>query len=238
MKCLILAGGFATRLYPLTLHKAKALLEYQGKPVITHIVNKIPRSIDILVSTNKKFESDFFIWGKTLDRPVDLLIEEAFSDDQKKGAVGAVDYWIRMKEIQEDLMVIAADNYFEFDLREMINRFNGSSPLIAVYDVGDKDKACEIGKACQVGLVILDQDKIVRLDEKPPLPTSSVVSSGIYIVPSRLFPLLSDYGREKRDNLGSFVSYMLNQGEEVRAYIFNEIWMDIGDEVKRGRLSL
>jgi len=54
MKCLILAGGFGTRLYPLTLNKAKALLEYRGKPLLTHIVDKVPQAMDILVSSNKK----------------------------------------------------------------------------------------------------------------------------------------------------------------------------------------
>ena len=70
MKCLILAGGFATRLYPLTINKAKALLEYKGKPIISHIVHGIPANIDILVSTNKKFETDFYDWQKNLEREV------------------------------------------------------------------------------------------------------------------------------------------------------------------------
>jgi glucose-1-phosphate thymidylyltransferase len=238
MKCLILAGGFATRLYPLTLNRAKALLLYQGKPIISHIIDKIPHSVDILVTTNKKFESDFLNWQTTLDRHVDLCIEDSLSDDQKKGAVGAIDFWIKDKNINEDLMVIAADNYFEFDLADMINKFNGNCPLIAVYDVGDKEKACEIGIACQVGLVILENDKIIRLDEKPQQPTSSIVSSGIYVIPSRLFPLLASYSQKKRDNLGSFISFMLNQGEEVKAYVFNQIWMDLGEEIKRGRISI
>jgi glucose-1-phosphate thymidylyltransferase len=238
MKCLILAGGFATRLYPLTINKAKALLEYKGKPVITHIINKIPHSVEILVSTNKRFEADFLRWQNTLDRTVEICIEEALSDDQKKGAVGAIDYWIKTKKIKEDLMVIAADNYFEFGITGLLGQFNGHNPLIAVYDVGDKEKACEIGKACQVGLVIVEKNKVIRLDEKPPEPVSSLVASGIYILPSRVFPVLAQYSRIKRDNLGSFISYLLNQGEEVQAYTFTEIWMDIGDAIKRGHIVI
>lgn len=239
MKCLILAGGFATRLFPLTVNKAKALLEYKGKPVITYIVDKIPRSIDILVSTNRKFETDFLLWQKTIDRQVELCIEEALSDDQKKGAVGAIDYWIKNKTIYEDLMVIAADNYFEFELTTLLSQFNGYNPLIATYDVGDKNKACEIGKACQVGLVILQGNKVIKLDEKPLIPTSSVISSGIYILPSRIFSSLAFYTREsKRDNLGSFISFLLSQGEEVQASVFDELWMDIGDAIRSGRVTV
>jgi glucose-1-phosphate thymidylyltransferase len=238
MKCLILAGGFATRLYPITINKAKALLEFKGKPVITHVVNKIPRNIDIMVSTNKKFEADFFNWHKTLNRPIEICTEEAVSDEQKKGAVSAIDFWIRNKNISEDLIVIAADNYFEFDLVHLIAKFNGKNVMIAAYDVGDKEKACEIGKACQVGLVMLEKNKMIRFDEKPVEATSSIIATGIYILPPRIFPLLSQYCSEsKRDNLGNFISYLLGK-EEVHAHVFTTTWIDIGDEIKKGKLSI
>lgn len=237
MKCLILAGGFATRLYPLTMNQAKALLEFKGEPVINHVIKRIPHNIDILVSTNRKFEYDFIGWKRNIDRPVELCIEEAVSDDQKKGAIGAIDFWIKSKNIREDLMVIAADNYFELHLEDFIKSFNNKNVLIAVYDVGDKNKACEIGKVCQIGLVILEKDRVTRLDEKPPEATSSVISTGIYIIPERIFPVLAKYCTEsKRDNLGSFISYLIDK-DEVKAYSFTETWIDIGDEIKKGRLT-
>ncbi len=238
MKCLILAGGFATRLYPLTLNKAKALLEFKGQPTITHIVNRVPLDIDILVSTNKKFETDFLNWQETLDRQVEICIEEALEDGQKKGAVGAIDFWIKNKDISEDLLVIAADNYFEFDLAALLAGFDGSTPLIAVRDVGDKNKACELAKACQVGLVTLENNRVIKLDEKPPEATSSIIATGIYVIPARLFPILSHYcSLKKQDNLGSFISFLLDK-EEVSAYTFSEVWIDIGDEIKKGKLSV
>jgi glucose-1-phosphate thymidylyltransferase len=236
MKCLILAGGFATRLYPLTINKAKALLEYKGKPAITYIIERVPPQIDILVATNKKFESDFYQWQQALGRHVEICIEEALEDGQKKGAVSAIDYWIKLKHIVEDLLVIAADNYFEFSLVDLLAGFDGRTPLIAVRDVGDKNQACEINKACQVGLVILENNRVIRLDEKPPEPTSSIIATGIYIIPARIFPILSQYcSQKKQDNLGSFISFLL-QKETVGAHTFNETWIDIGDEIKKGRL--
>jgi glucose-1-phosphate thymidylyltransferase len=238
MKCLILAGGFATRLYPLTINRAKALLEFNGKPVITHVVEHVPPGIDILVATNKKFQVEFLSWQASLERDLEICIEEAISDEHKMGAIGAVDFWIKNKQIDEDLIVIAADNYFEIDMADVLGTFNHRNALIAVHDVGDKDKACEIAQACQVGLVTLEQNRIVKFDEKPPAPTSSTIATGIYILPSRIFPLLSEYCREtKRDNLGSFISYLLSR-EEVHAYAFTETWIDIGDEIKRGRISI
>lgn len=238
MKCLILAGGFATRLYPLTINRAKALLEFRGEPVINHVVRRVPPGMDILVSTNKKFEGDFVRWQAGLGRKVELLIEDAVSDDQKKGAIGALDFWIKEKNIREDLLVIAADNYFELSLDDFIARFNGRHTLIAAHDVGDPCKACESCRNCQVGLVTLEGDRVVRLDEKPPEATSSIISTGIYVIPERVFPILSRYCSEgKRDNMGSFINYLVGV-DEVKAYSFTETWIDIGDEIKKGRLKV
>jgi glucose-1-phosphate thymidylyltransferase len=236
MKCLILAGGFATRLYPLTEHKAKALLEYKGKPVISHIVERLPIDMEIIVSTNKKFEEDFLNWKDTVGRPLNIVIEETMSDQEKKGAVGAIDFWVKERGIGEHLLVIAADNYFELDINEMISRFNGNNVLVAVHDVGSKEQACEIDKACEVGLVLLEENVVRRLDEKPEKPTSSIVATGIYVLPSRIFPVLSDYcGNKKQDNMGSFVKYLLER-EEVHAFVFSDFWADIGFEIQRGNV--
>ena len=86
MKCLILASGFGTRLYPLTRDKSKALIEYEGKPLLTHIVERIPRNIDILVATNRKFEMDFRRWREGIDRKIEIGIEDVWTEKQKKGA--------------------------------------------------------------------------------------------------------------------------------------------------------
>jgi len=80
MKSIILASGFGTRLYPLTINTPKCLLEYKGKPIINHMIDKIPEHIDILVTTNKKFETYFRRWQKTLYREVELCVEPVFTD--------------------------------------------------------------------------------------------------------------------------------------------------------------
>jgi glucose-1-phosphate thymidylyltransferase len=238
MKCLILAGGFATRLYPLTLNKAKALLEYKGKPVISHLIERVPGNIETYVSTNRKFLADFLDWQRSLDRKVTICIEDALTDAEKKGAISAIDYWIKTRKIDEDLLVLAGDNYFDMDLSGMIAKFTGKNPLIAVYDVEDREKACEIGKACQVGLVTLQRNKVTHFDEKPDVPTSSIIATGIYILPTKIFPILSQYCQEKkRDNLGSFISYLLSQ-TTIRAYPMAGTWIDIGDQIKKGTISL
>ena len=222
MKCLILAGGFATRLYPLTISRAKALLEYKGKPTINHIADNIPPNIDILVSINKKFEPDFSLWQQGLDREVEILVEGALSEGQKLGAVSSLSYWIESRSISEDLLAIAGDNYFDFDLAQFIAMYDNKHTLVAVYDIGDKDKAS------QFGVVQLEGHRIAEFQEKPASPKSSLIATACYILPQRIFPLLHRYCQQaKRDNLGSFIAYLIDY-DEVHAYIFTEPWLDIG----------
>jgi glucose-1-phosphate thymidylyltransferase len=222
MKSLILASGFGTRLYPLAIAKAKALLEYEGKALISHIVEKIPQDIDILININKKFEADFRRWQDTIDRAVNLCVEPVFTEEQAFGAVGSLDYWIRAKNIGEDLLVIASDNYFEFDLPQFIAAYDGENTLVAVYDIGDKSKAS------QYGVVQLDGRKIAVFEEKPAQPESSLVAIACYILPPRIFPLLFQCcAKGKRDNLGDFIAYLI-EADEVHAYPFSEMWFDVG----------
>lgn len=222
MKCLILAGGFGTRLYPLTKNRAKALLEHKGKPLLTYIVDKVPGAIDILVSINRKFEADFRRWQKNLSRRVEICVEDVWAEEQRKGAVSSLNFWVSQQNIAEDLLVIAGDNYFEFDLAEFIGAYNGKNTLVAVYDIGNKNKAS------QFGVVSLAGHKIVKLKEKPAKPKSSLIATACYIFPPKVFPLLSQYCSEgKRDNLGKFISYLIDK-DEVHGYTFTEPWLDIG----------
>jgi len=222
MKCLILASGFGTRLYPLTLTKAKALVEYKGKPLLTHIVDKVPRNIDILVSCNRKFETDFYRWQENLGRQVEICVEDVWADDQRKGAIGSLNFWVNGKRIAEDLLVIAGDNYFEFDLAQFIAAYDGKHALVAVYDIGDKSKAS------QFGVVELDKNRIVQFEEKPAIPRSSLIATACYVFPPRILSMLHDYWQlGERDNLGAFIAHLVDR-EELHAYTFTELWLDIG----------
>ena len=222
MKSIILASGFGTRLYPLTTDQPKCLLEYKGKPIISHMVDKIPEQVDILVNTNKKFEADFRKWQKTLDREITLCVEPVFSPEQIFGALGSLHYWVTKTNITDDLMVLAGDNYFEFNLTNFISSYDRKNTLVAVCDIGDRFKAR------QLGVVQLDGHKIVRFDEKPDEPKSTLVATACYLLPTRVFPLLSDFVRKGEfDNLGSFIAYLTNV-DEVHAYVFAELWFDIG----------
>lgn len=224
MKSLVLSSGFGTRLYPLTLTVAKGLLEYRGRPLIDYVIDKIPQDIDILVNVNKRFEEDFRRWQDGVTRKIKICAEPVYNEGQSLGAIGSITYWIKNENITEDLLVLASDNYFEFDVLTLIGKFNGRNTLVAVQDIGDIDLASNYG------VVQLDGNRITQFEEKPPEPKSSLIATACWVLPSRVFPIIFEYSSVgKRDNLGSFITYLIEEvKEDVHAFSFTERWLDIG----------
>jgi glucose-1-phosphate thymidylyltransferase len=103
--------------------------------MINHIVDKIP-GIEILVNVNKRFEQDFREWSREQGLNINICVENVRSDDEKLGAIGSLNYWIKQKKISEDLLLFGCDNYFEFDLSRFLNAYDGRHVLVAVHDVG------------------------------------------------------------------------------------------------------
>jgi glucose-1-phosphate thymidylyltransferase len=223
MKCFILAGGFATRLWPLTEKRAKPLLPLAGKPIISHLVEQIPKEIPITVSTNKVFEEGFNEWKKSINRDVTILIEDAGSDDQKLGTNGAVAQWITQNNINDDVLLLTGDNYCGFRLSEMIDHFHGA-PLLAAYDIGD------LNKASSYGTVILgpDNHKVEAFAEKPKQPKSSLIGTGCYVLPKSALPVIVEYAKDHPDHIGGIFEEFLRRSIEVHCITFSDPWFDIG----------
>lgn len=224
MQALILAGGFATRLWPLTEKRAKPLLLLNGKPLISHIVEKIPPEIKITISTNQVFQADFEKWKKDFaGREIEIFIEDSENDDAKKGALGATAFFIQTKKIQEDLILIAGDNYFDFSFQDFLNKFQ-KNPLIAVFDI----KLLEVAK--RFGVVNLsDLQTVASFEEKPHQPKSTLVSTGLYIFPQTNLEDIIVYAQKKNDDLGGIFEYFLNtKKQQVDAFSFDQGWYDIG----------
>lgn len=229
MKSLILASGFGIRLHPLTINKPKGLFEYKGKSLVTHIVDKIPSSIEIYINTNKKYESHFRKLQQKLKRKINLCIEPVHTPDQSLGAVGSLAYWI--KELEDDVLVIASDNYFEFDLKQFIAAYDGINTLVAVYKMGYQPELS------QYGIVQLDGRRIVALDEKPGIPATDLVATACYIIPRQLFPYIDKFASENAtSNLGNLIVHILSINE-VQAYLFSEQWFDMGMPDSLNRLT-
>lgn len=222
MKCIILAGGFATRLWPLTENKAKPLLHLKDRPLISHIVDSIPQSVPIIISTNAVFENDFNTWAKAFPhRDIEIFVEDSGSDEFKKGALGATALVIQERNIEEDLLLLAGDNYFGFTIEQLIEAFAGN-PLLAAHDIKDKEKA----KA--FGVVIEKNGKAIEFQEKPAEPKSTLVGTGCYIFPSKNLKDIVHYAKDNHDNLGGIFEYFMEHNQEVDVFKFNELWIDIG----------
>lgn len=231
MQAFILAGGFATRLWPLTEKRAKPLLPLAGKPIITHIVEKIPQGIPITVSTNAAFAEAFAKWRAELSRKdMSIVVEQTTRDDEKMGALGATAQWIHQKNIADDVLLLTGDNYFGFSLEDFLRRYQRGIPLVAAYDIGDTEKAKTFG------IVTVKHESgnplstinIVAFEEKPKHPLSTLVSTGCSILPHEMLPILVTYAREHPDNIGGIFEELLRQGKYIDCFIFNEPWFDIG----------
>jgi glucose-1-phosphate thymidylyltransferase len=222
MKCIILAGGFATRLWPLSENKAKPLLHLKDRPILSHIVDGLPYDLDILISTNVAFEQDFLAWAKHRpDRRVRVFVEDSMENEAKKGALGAVALAIRKEKIDEDLLLIAGDNYFGFRISDFANSFKGN-PILAAYDIGSLEAAKKFG------VVVAKDGHVVGFQEKPREPKSTLVSTGCYVFPKRNLADIAEYAQTHKDNLGGIFEHLLNKGETIDLFTFRESWYDIG----------
>lgn len=226
MKAFILAGGFATRLWPLTEKRAKPLLPLAGRPLLTAVVESVPSGIPIVVSTNAAFADDFKQWKKTLRRDVTVSIEDAGHEDQKLGALGAVARWIKDEKIDEDVLLLAGDNFAACKMEDFLKLFRGN-PLVAGHDIGSKDAAR------QFGTIILengagDLKRVTSFEEKPADPKSTIVSTGWWVLPKTSLPILIDHAATHPDNIGGVFEEFLRRNVPVDCFVFKELWKDIG----------
>ena len=234
IKTIILCAGFATRLYPLTLDRPKPLLPIAGKPIIEHILDKVEdiSEIDeIFIVTNQKFFNNFRDWRKknSFSKPIKIINDRILSDDDKLGAVGDIDFVVKEEKLyHDDVMVIAGDNLFDFDLKKLLDFFNEKkASVIALYDV--KDKNLMKGK---YGVVILDRDnKVIDLEEKPQDPKSTLASTACYVLSKDSIAVLEECfeKHQKLDNLGEFMKLLAKKGN-LYGLTFTGKWFDVGDK--------
>jgi glucose-1-phosphate thymidylyltransferase len=225
MHAFVLAGGFATRLWPLTEHRAKPLLPLAGKPMIEHIVDKIPDTIPVTVSTNAAFGPAFRHWALRTGRArLDVIVEKTKSDDEKIGALGAVAQWVEAAGINDDVIMLAGDNYLGYSFTDFLAAYRPGTPLLAAYDIKDLEQAKKFG------IVILAEDgkSIAAFEEKPKEPKSTLASTGCSIIPKALLPVLLDFAKRKPDNLGGIFEEFLSKGTPVDCFTFTEPWFDVG----------
>lgn len=232
MKALILAAGYATRLYPLTKKYPKPLLKIEGRAIIDYIIDKL-RSIssidEIIVVTNSKFISYFRKWAKRvrIEKRLTLVDDLTRTLEDRLGAIGDMNFAINKKRIKDDLLVIGGDNLFDSDLKSFLSFAYAKKirPVIGAYDIGS------INEAKKYGVIKMDKNnRIIDFQEKPDKPKSTLVATCIYYFPKKKIRLIKEYlssRGNKRDATGFYINW-LTKKLAVYGFVFDGKWYDIG----------
>src|ERR1700737_3462248 len=242
MNVLVLAAGYATRLYPLTLNKAKPLLEVAGKPIIEWGATQlmpIQTLETVYVVTNQKFTADFCTWAREYqsrgDGPGITVIDDGTSvDSEKRGAIGDIHFVLNAKNIYgSDLLVVAGDNLFSEPLPEFAEYSAPRRAVLGVYDVKSLDSARKYNQLRTNSVGILTD-----FEEKPTSPSSTICGIALYYYGTEALHLVDLYVQEGNnpDHPGLFVQWLYKR-LDVFTFPIRGLWSDIGSHQTRAEAN-
>jgi len=227
MRAIILAAGYGTRL---GMNVPKHLVKVAGKEMLLHLLEKLDRlEIDeVTVVTNDwGYEQTLHCLAQnTFRTKVQVLNDGTMSNETRLGSLGDVLFTREKTSIDEDVLIIAGDNLFEFSLAEFIAFFKEKGDCLVLFDVKDKEVAKRMGIAA-----VDDKQKIVDFVEKPDEPPSTLAATLCYLFTADTLTLLENYKASGRDmdKAGSFIEY-LHKEKDVFGWVTDKIWFDIGDK--------
>ncbi len=233
MNALILAAGYATRLYPLTQNKAKPLLEVAGKPLIEWVVDSIAGVSGletIHIVTNNKFAGDFRAWAEAAakrypDFAFKVINDGSTSDDDKKGAIGDIHLSLQREHLYgKDLLVVAGDNLFSESVADFARAGREAPATVATYDVGDLELVKKYNS-----LSLDAGGRVTKFVEKAAEPESTLTAIALYYYRHDTLPFIDQYIAEGHnpDQPGRLIEW-LHRRTEVRTWPVPGQWFDIG----------
>jgi glucose-1-phosphate thymidylyltransferase len=190
MRLLILAAGYATRLYPLTRDRPKSLLTVGGRPMADWLLTWLePIGFDATaVVTNAKFAPQFREWAE--GKNVTIVDDGTMSDEDRLGAIGDIGLVIEREALDDDLVVVAGDNLFSEPLGDFGRAARERrAPLLAIHDVGD----IELVRGRYNSIEVDARGRITYFEEKPDEPRSTLSGIGLYFYPRETLPLIREY---------------------------------------------
>jgi len=233
VRILLLAAGYATRMHPLTLDKAKPLLEVGGKAVVSRLLDAllVKGSIEeVVLVTNHKFADDFEAWAssyRTIDgarAPIRVVDDGSTSDEDKLGAIG--DMALGMgSDLEDDWIVAAADNLLETDLSAQIALFEEhGDAVLSVRRIEGTIPPRTYGE-----VHVSENGIVTNFIEKPETPSSDLVSIGLYLYPREIAAKIQEYldSGGNPDAPGYFVAWLAER-VTVRSHVLEGPWWDIG----------
>jgi glucose-1-phosphate thymidylyltransferase len=224
MKVIILAGGYATRMHPLTLDISKPLLPVGNKVMIDWIidkVNEIPSVDEIAVITNEKFYNDYVKWKQ--DKPnITILNDKTTCNENRLGMFG--DIVFGLKKINSDnILIINGDNLFKFDLNKMVDLCKEKDAPVNGGNILD-----DINEVRKMGVLVSDENKKLTIfEEKPENPKSMMISVGCYMLNPKAVELIRNFNGDARKT--HLMTY-LKENFDVYIHPYKEKWIDIGSK--------
>ena len=231
MKAVIVAAGYATRLYPLTENFPKPLLEVGGKTILDHLLDQlqnIPEVDAIHIVTNHRFAGHFERWKETRAsaQPITVLDDGTTTNETRLGAVGDIQLAIDRYKLDDDLFVAAADNILLFPLVEFVGAFRRRrAPHVCARYV----ESLEARR--RTGIVVLDdENRIVEFQEKPTEPTSAWGVPPLYLYPRETLPRIAEHlsSGGNADAPGNLIEW-LSRVTPCYAWKMNGTVLDIGN---------
>ena len=226
MKAIVLAAGYATRLYPLTLNQPKPLLPVGGRPMLDRLLESLAGvgADRTYVVTNAKFAPHFRDWAAGR-AAVTVLDDGTTSDEDKLGAIGDIAFVLEQTASDDDLVVAAGDNLFSDDLSGFgdFSR-ERNAPVVAVYDVGDLTQMSKYNSIETDG-----EGRITYFEEKPADATSTLTGIALYFYPRHVLPLIRQYVAEGNnpDQPGRLIQWLYPR-TDVYTWQVPGTWYDIG----------
>lgn len=245
MKAIILAAGYSTRLYPLTMNTPKPLLEVGGLTMLDRILLSIRpvESIDtVYVAINERFRESFEAWHAQLDASIYdrsrivLVNDGTTSNDNRLGPVGDITLVLEQHKVDDDVLVLAGDNLYELDFDAVMNlRRQNDASVLGVYDLKSLDAVRK-----KFGVVsVTEGGRVVKFAEKPEQPESAIAATAIYLIRREdLHCIMELQARSggKELNAGDIIIELLTCGRAVYCKAL-DVWFDIGthDDLARAR---
>lgn len=213
MKCLILAAGYATRLYPLTENFPKPLLKVKDKAILDWLVDDIKTSGSVdeyVVISNHKFAAHFKEWaaGRAEDK-ITVVDDGTSTNETRLGAVCDIQFAIESLGLDDDLIVIAGDNVLDFSLVRFIeySRSKGTSCIMRFFEPSEQ-------RLRKCGVVEIDpEDLVLGMEEKPSEPRSHWCCPPFYFYTRRDAGMIPDGIASGcgTDAPGSYIAWLVTQ---------------------------
>ena len=234
MEVLILCAGYGTRIKTSIGNMPKPLVEVAGKPIITHIIEKLENIQEVRrvhVVTNELYFNDFLNWRETIQKSsritVRIINDKTRTEEARLGSLGDIYYTVEKEYMQAPLLIIAGDNLFDFSLQPLIQDCKARrAAIVSLYQPEDREILKKLGSA-----VIDESSKIISFEEKSQDPNpESLAATAIYMFTQETLNDLRQYVQESNDldKLGNFFVW-LHQKKPVYGHVCRGKFFDIGN---------